>query len=222
MRVCYRSRSVCICTLAVILWTASTIGAFAQSQPPASPVAAQQLRDELERLRKEFETIRDSYGQRLTALEAKLASMGAAPGAAAPAAPGVPAPVPALPAGPPAAPAPPTEAQVPAGATGAGGPQGALPVYGNPSAFSKIFNPDIAVIGNFLGAMGKNPVDPSPVFDMNEAEATFQAVVDPYARADFFFAFSPEGVEIEGRVSHAADVAVGPVGEGRKTEAAGW
>ena len=32
---------------------------------------------------------------------------------------------------------------------------------------------------------------------MHEAEATFQAVVDPYARADFFLSFSPEGVEIE-------------------------
>jgi hypothetical protein len=32
---------------------------------------------------------------------------------------------------------------------------------------------------------------------MNEAEASFQAVVDPFARADFFLAFSPEGVEIE-------------------------
>ena len=32
---------------------------------------------------------------------------------------------------------------------------------------------------------------------LDEAEATFQAIVDPYARADFFLAFSPEGVEIE-------------------------
>ncbi|MGH8639110.1 MAG: TonB-dependent receptor, partial [Burkholderiales bacterium] len=54
-----------------------------------------------------------------------------------------------------------------------------------------------SVIGNFLGAVGSNEVSPSPVFDMTEAEATFQAVVDPYARADFFLAFSPEGVEIE-------------------------
>jgi hypothetical protein len=32
---------------------------------------------------------------------------------------------------------------------------------------------------------------------MSEAEGSFQAIVDPYARADFFLAFSPEGVEIE-------------------------
>ncbi len=86
---------------------------------------------------------------------------------------------------------------MPAGAEGAGGPQGTLPVYGNTSALSKIFNPDMAVIGNFLGAVGNNEVNPAPVLDMSEAEATFQAVVDPYARADFFLAFSSEGVEIE-------------------------
>jgi hypothetical protein len=86
---------------------------------------------------------------------------------------------------------------VPAGAAGAEGPQGALPVYGSQAASSKIFNPDIAVIGNFLGAVGKNDVAPGRVFDMSEAETTFQAIVDPYARADFFLSFSPEGVEIE-------------------------
>jgi hypothetical protein len=45
--------------------------------------------------------------------------------------------------------------------------------------------------------MGENTVNPSPALAFDEAEATFQAVVDPYARADFFLSFSPEGVEIE-------------------------
>ena len=62
---------------------------------------------------------------------------------------------------------------------------------------SKIFNPDIAVIGNFVGAAGKNTIDPRPALQLEEAEASFQAVVDPYARADFFLAASPEGVEVE-------------------------
>jgi hypothetical protein len=53
------------------------------------------------------------------------------------------------------------------------------------------------VIGNFLGAAGHNPVNPSPALQMEEAEASFQAVVDPYARADFFMAFGEEGVELE-------------------------
>ena len=88
-------------------------------------------------------------------------------------------------------------AEVPQGAAGAGGPTGALPVYGVASAASKIFNPDIAVIGDFLGAAGRNAVNPSPALEMHEAEASLQAIVDPYARADFFLAFGPEGAEVE-------------------------
>ena len=45
---------------------------------------------------------------------------------------------------------------------GQGGPTGSLPVYSNASAMSKIFNPDMAVIGNFVGAGGKNSVNPTP------------------------------------------------------------
>jgi hypothetical protein len=158
----------------------------ADAQPPAAQeVSPQALREELERLRKEFEAVRDSYGARLAEIEAKLAKL-------------EPVQTRTPPVQPPVTPTtPPAEAAVPPGATGAGGPTGSLPVYGGTTALSKIFNPDIAVIGNFLGAIGDNDVNPAPAFEMNEAEATFQAVVDPYARADFFLAFSPEGVEIE-------------------------
>ena len=63
---------------------------------------------------------------------------------------------------------------------------------------SKVFNPDIAVIGDFLGAAGKDPgPEPAPSLELHEAEASFQAIVDPYARADFFLAFSGGEVEIE-------------------------
>jgi hypothetical protein len=72
-----------------------------------------------------------------------------------------------------------------------------LPVYGNVNVLSKIFNPDVAVIGNFLGAAGKNSVEPLPALDLQETETSLQAMVDPYARADFFFALSPEGIEVE-------------------------
>ena len=167
---------------------ALSIPAAAQSPAPQ----AQEVRAELDKLKKEFEAVRDDYAARLAALESKLAAMGAPP---APAAPAPPAPPPA-----PAAPAQaavPAEVPVPSGAGGAGGPTGSLPVYGSTSALSKIFNPDIAVIGNFVGAVGENSVNPPPALALDEAEATFQAVVDPYARADFFLAFSPEGVEIE-------------------------
>jgi hypothetical protein len=68
---------------------------------------------------------------------------------------------------------------------------------GNTSALSKIFNPDMAVIGNFVGAAGKNDIAPLPALKLNEAEMSFQAIVDPYARADFFLSASPEGLEVE-------------------------
>src|SRR5204862_2270781 len=57
-----------------------------------------------------------------------------------------------------------------------------------------------------LGAAGTNPVHPDPfslggdhpnALQMHESEASFQAVVDPYARADFFISFGEEGVNLE-------------------------
>jgi len=72
----------------------------------------------------------------------------------------------------------------------------ALPVYGAGSG-SKLFNPDIAVIGDFLGTAGRNLVAPAPALAMHESEASFQAIVDPYARADFFMSFGESGVDLE-------------------------
>lgn len=94
-----------------------------------------------------------------------------------------------------AAPTAPAVAQAPVGAPG--GPAGQLPVYGGPSALSKVFNPDIGVIGNFIGATGHNRINPFPALSLQESEVSLQAIVDPYARADFFLAFGEEGVEVE-------------------------
>ena len=152
--------------------------AFAQDTPQA-------LRQEIDQLRKDFDSLKQQYGDRLSALEAKLA---AAEG------------TPAAPAGAQPAPGQPPTAQVPAGAQGAGGPSGALPVYGAAGGSvgsSKVFNPDMAVIGDFLGASGRNTVSPAPLLEMHESEAAFQAVVDPYARADFFVSFGEQGVNLE-------------------------
>lgn len=66
---------------------------------------------------------------------------------------------------------------------------------GPPNA--KVFNPDIAVVGNFLGAAGRNVVNPSPALEMAESEVSLQAVVDPYARGDFFLSFGQQGVNLE-------------------------
>jgi hypothetical protein len=150
---------------------------------PSVHAQAQAGADEVARLRDEVQQLRAA----LQALETRLDSLQAAPAAAA-----APAPSP-----PPAAAAPPATAEVPAGAAGAGGPSGPLPVYGGGAASSKIFNPDIAVIGNFQGAVGSPGTDGQPSLEMREAEASFQAVVDPYARADFFLTFGPDEVGIE-------------------------
>lgn len=71
-----------------------------------------------------------------------------------------------------------------------GGQGGAAPT-------SKVFNPDVAVIGNFTGAAGTNDVDPRPALSLQESEVSLQAIVDPYARADFFLTFSDEEVGVE-------------------------
>src|SRR5829696_670828 len=140
-----------------------------------APLRAQEVQGDL---RAELALLR----QQLQALQQKVASLEAA-AAQRPAAETQPATPP--PTGVPPT-APPPAVETPAGAAGAGGPAGTLPVYGNTSALSKIFNPDIAVIGNFVGAAGKNSVDPLPAMQLQEAEVSLQAIVDPYARADFF------------------------------------
>ena len=66
-----------------------------------------------------------------------------------------------------------------------------------PTASSKVFNPDIAVIGNLLGTAGTNSVEPSPSIQLKEAELSFQAAVDPYARADFFVSFGQNEASLE-------------------------
>src|SRR3954470_308626 len=123
--------------------------------------AAAQTAEQAQQIQQQIDQLRQELTQRIAALEAQLAAIQGGPPA-----PGT-APTPA----PPAAAAAPVD--VPAGAAGAGGPSGTLPVYGNVSAASKIFNPDMAVIGDFLGAAGRNPADPQPALEMHESEASF-------------------------------------------------
>src|SRR5262245_41832491 len=148
--------------LVLATMSAARVAAQSQSAPPDQDTA-QALRAEIEQLRKDFEA-------RLSMLETRLSAVegGQRPGAPST---GGPSPGPAV------------TAQVPQGAEGSGGPSGALPVYGGATASSKVFNPDMAVIGNFTGAAGRNRVRPLPAMQMPESEASFQAVVDPYARA---------------------------------------
>ncbi len=130
--------------------------------------------------------------ERITALEAEVKALKAAQ-AAAPSAP-VPAPqaVEATPGDPPAVPQTVTATPVLPGE-----PAGQLPVYGGATAAAKALNPDISVIGDFLGSIGKNPVRPVPSLEFHESEVGLQAIVDPYARADFFLSFGEDGVNLE-------------------------
>ena len=64
-------------------------------------------------------------------------------------------------------------------------------------AAAKVLNPDISVIGDFLGAVGKGGPNGPPSLEMHESEAGFQAILDPYARADFFISFGQQGVNLE-------------------------
>ena len=96
----------------------------------------------------------------------------------------------------------PVTAQTPAAAPGGLGapqvPSGPLPVYGGASAAaSKVFNPDISVIGDFLGGIGNGSPRSTPSLEMHESEVGFQAIIDPYARADFFISFGEQGVTLE-------------------------
>lgn len=136
------------------------------------PVYAQTA--DVETLRQEIAQLRKDFEARLSELEARLTA--ASGGQAAP---------------------PPQTAERPPEA-----PAGQLPVYGAVTAGSKIFNPDIGMIGNFLGAVGSNQggseaIAPTPLMTLQESEASFQAIVDPYARADFFLAVGEEGIEVE-------------------------
>ncbi len=108
-----------------------------------------------------------------------------------------------------AAPAPATGAAAPAEVSSSGAtalaPQIAPQTtsIGGAQTNAKLLNPDISAIGDFIGALGPGTTpaiggaQPYPGFSMHETELGFQAIVDPYARADFFLSFSEQGVDLE-------------------------
>ena len=79
----------------------------------------------------------------------------------------------------------------------------AVPTIGGAQANAKALNPDISAIGDFIGSAGRNSaspfagLQPFPGLSMHESELGVQAIVDPYARADFFLSFGEEGVDLE-------------------------
>jgi hypothetical protein len=156
------------------------------ADPPKEPGPATEDQQGLDELRQELQALR----AQIQALQEQIDSLTAAGAATAPASPGTP---PA--ANPPptaAAPTPPAEA--PSGVP----PLAAAPASsGGASQTSNYFNPSVAVIGNFLGVGGTNETENRPAASLRESEVSFQAIVDPYARADFFLSFGEEGVDVE-------------------------
>jgi len=69
--------------------------------------------------------------------------------------------------------------------------------FGGASSNAKLLNPDISLIGDFIGTAGHNNVAPSRSLELHESELGIQAIIDPYARADVFISFGEEGVEVE-------------------------
>jgi hypothetical protein len=143
--------------------------------PPDDPVTA---------LHKEIETLRADYEQRISALEQRLADLQAAvPTTEAPETAQAPEAV------------PPSEPAMPG--TAAAAPAEARTGGGETAQTSNYFNPSMSVIGNFLAVAGRNHTENLPATELRESELGIQAIVDPYARADFFLSFGEEGADVE-------------------------
>ena len=69
--------------------SAMTMGMLAAPPAASAQESAQSLQAQIDQLKRDFETLKQQYGDRLTALEAKLATL---PGAELPAAVGTPTP----------------------------------------------------------------------------------------------------------------------------------
>jgi hypothetical protein len=90
------------------------------------------------------------------------------------------------------------QSQLPArGAVASGAGAQTVVLGGAGGSAAKALNPDISAIGDFISVAGHNPVQPSPALQMHESELGFQAIIDPYARGDFFLSFGEEGVTLE-------------------------
>lgn len=69
--------------------------------------------------------------------------------------------------------------------------------FGGATSNAKLLNPDISLIGDFIGTAGRNTVSPSRSLELHESEVGLQAIIDPYARADAFISFGETGVNVE-------------------------
>ena len=85
---------------------------------------------------------------------------------------------------------------------------------------SKALNPDISIIGDFIATGGHNPIEPGPSLEMHESEIGMSAILDPYARGDFFISFGESGVNLEEGYITLTALPAGFVVKGGKMRAA--
>jgi hypothetical protein len=178
--------------------------ALAAQTPELAPAPQAQAaaQDPVASLRSQLDALKADYERRIADLEKRLADLqtqGQTPAAPAPATvtgPATPSATPqeVMPAEPLPAEAPPSQpvGGEPTSEPGTGGSGG-----GGAAQTSNYFNPSISVIGNFLAVGGQNRVENLPSANLRESEVGIQAIVDPYARADFFLSFGEEGVGVE-------------------------
>jgi hypothetical protein len=156
---------------------AQQAGSTSQSSAPDVAVMQQQIRDLQDR-------IISLEGQMRMLKSAQPAAGAPAEAVAQPSAPATPAP------------------QMPVSAVTSTAEQ-TLTLGGAGGSAAKALNPDISVIGDFIGATGTGAVPalaqqrPFPSMQMHESEIGLQAIIDPYARGDFFISFGEEGVNLE-------------------------
>ena len=163
--------------LSLVALSSTVVFAQAPSPQPSASELAQRLR---------------ALEEQVRALQAEVAAIKTALGAAAPVAQTPPQ----------AAQPTPTPGGLAAAPTGSDQPAPTqLPIYGGQTA-GRLLNPDVGIIGNFITATGESrggseSFAPQPFMTLQESEASLQAIVDPYARADFFLAIGEEGIEVE-------------------------
>src|SRR5438445_1555178 len=143
------------------------------------------LAEQVALLRAELQTMRQAEAPAIPATnQVLLAAAHVEPGMLAATstnvAPSSPQPAPAAA---PTAPAPPQVAQT--------------HTFGGASSNAKLLNPDISLIGDFIGTAGHNNVAPGKSLELHESEIGMQAIIDPYARADAFLSFGETGVNVE-------------------------
>jgi hypothetical protein len=173
----------------LILWASVTIlcarAVLAQETSPSQTSAP-----DLSAMQQQIKDLQE----RIISLEGQIRLLKSAPPApAAPAEATAPQPAPA-----PAAQVPETQAAA------LSAPGGQTPIFGGAGgSAAKALNPDISVIGDFIGATGTGTVpalaqqQPVPSMQMHESEVGLQAIIDPYARGDFFISFGEQGVNLE-------------------------